>query len=1599
MNKTIVFIDSEIDSEGRIADIGAAYEGGAEFHGVSASEFSDFIANAEYICGHNVIHHDMKYILPALKNPVAAKYIDTLYLSPLLFPERPYHALTKDDKLLSDELNNPLNDAIKAQRLFHDEVNAFMALDERIRKIYFMLLGSVEEFKGFFEYLDYTSADEDIRALFRGAYRGKICDNADIEIFVQQRPAELAYALALIGTEDYHSVTPPWLVHNFPYIGNIMKLLCNTRCKDGCPYCGSMLDIHKKLKDFFGFDEFRTFDNEPLQERAAQAAVDGRSLLAVFPTSGGKSVTFQLPALMAGQTERGLTVVISPLQSLMKDQVDNLSDKGLADAVTVNGLLSPIERTEALERVSSGLATIFYISPEQLRSRTIERLLLSRNVVRFVIDEAHCFSAWGQDFRVDYLYIGDFIREYCNKKGMLRPIPVSCFTATAKQKVISDIRDYFKEKLGLELELFASSTARKNLRYNVIYRNNDAEKYNMLRQLIEQKDCPTIVYASRTRRTVDIADKLTKDGFPALPYNGRMESAEKVANQDAFMNGEVGIIVATSAFGMGVDKKDVGLVIHYDISDSLENYVQEAGRAGRDPMLNAECYVLFNNDDLDKHFTLLNQTKLSIGDIQRVWSAMKGMTKYRPTVCCSALEIARAAGWDDSKKDVETRVKTAISALEQAGYIKRGHNVPRVYATSILAKNVEEARIKIERSGLFSENEIAQSVRIVKCLISERSRSKAGTDDAESRVDYLADKLYMEKKDVIGCVNLMRQAGVLADSMDMSAYIYSGDNENRALRILENNAKLERFLLEQFSDEEKEYNLKQLNEAAENAGIKFSNIKRITTLMHFLTIKEYIKKEQRGNDNVIITPKRPVNELLERSDKRCEIARFIVKRLYSESQDSIKTVTSKNSALVEFSLVGLYNDFIAEPHLDTSLSDIVLSDVEDALLYLSKIESMKLEGGFFVLYNGMELRRLILDNKIRYKNEDYRSLESYYKHKIQQIHIVGEYANLMVKDYNSALQFVQDYFRMDFKGFIAKYFKGERAIEITRNISPEKYHQLVDELSDVQRKIISDAQSKYIVVAAGPGSGKTRVLVHKLASLMMLEDAKHEQLLMLTFSRAAATEFKKRLMALIGNAANFIEIKTFHSYCFDLLGKIGSLDGVDDVIPKAVEIINSGEVEIGRIAKSVLVIDEAQDMDGHEYALVRALMSRNEDMRVIAVGDDDQNIYEFRHSDSRYMKSFLTEFGAARYELIDNYRSGKNIVSLANEFAKTLKKRMKTTPIHAVSEEIGNVRIIRHKSEYLVEPVVNNVIETYREGKACVLTATNDEALRVCSMLNKRGVRARLIQSPDGFKLRDLAEVRYFLKKIDERLQTAVVSDELWEYAKSELNKKYHDSACIEICNNMISDYEKTKGYSIYRTDIEEFIRESNYDDFYSDELDAVYVSTIHKAKGREFDNVYMLLNNVRPDGGEQSRKLYVGITRAKNNLYIHCNGNIFDGYNIPDVENTVDDTLYGEPCEIALPLAHTDFYLDHFKKNKELIFGLKSGMLLSVNNNKLIAEINGRNVCAAVFSKQRLKEIETYKVKGYFPYAAQIKFIVAWRRKEDDRDYPVLLVDLFFRK
>lgn len=1564
------FIDLEIDGKGRILDIGGV-KNGLSFHSARIPEFAGFVSDCDCLCGHNIIGHDIKYLKPFLRKEYVL--VDTLYLSPLLFPQKPYHKLLKDDKILSEELNNPLNDSLKAQSLYDDEVMAFKALDKDFQQLYYDLLNEDIHFSGFFKSIEYVPSRKPFffrkstADIFRELFKGKICEHSNVESFVRDHKVECAYAAALISTDDRNSITPAWILRNYQGVENVIRGLRAVNCGDAsCAYCSQKLNAEYSLKKWFGYDRFRTFGGEPLQENAAKAAIKGESLLAIFPTGGGKSLTFQLPALMAGETVRGLTVVISPLQSLMKDQVENLEKKGISEAVYINGLLSPIERRNALERVESGEASLLYVAPEQLRSKTIEKVLMSRTLVRIVIDEAHCFSAWGQDFRIEYMFIGEFIRHLQESKGLHTPIPVSCFTATAKPKVISDICDYFRDRLGITLKRFTTDVARTNLRYTVLFRASDEDKYQTLRNLLDGTKCPAIVYVTRTKAAEKIAERLSKDGFDAKAFHGQMEVNTKVKAQDDFMSGKVRIIVATSAFGMGVDKSDVGLVVHYEISDSLENYIQEAGRAGRDVNSQAECYVLYNDDDLNKHFILLNQTKLTLSEINQVWSAVKKLTAKHDCIHISALEIARKAGWEEIR-DVETKVKSAIAALETAGYLRRGMNSPRIFATSIVPRNMDEASERIERCPDFTEDDKLDARRIIKSLISERSRSRAGTAEAESRVDYLSDMLGIETRKVISIVERMRVAGILAKDDDMTAYLRLGQ-----LRKFKYYIQLERFLVETVIGECTKFSLKEINEKAIASGIARSSVKDIRTILFFWTIRHYIEKRPVTDDYIQIAAKVSASDLEKQIAVRNSIASFIVYRFKDNNKEEDGEVK------VGFSLAGLvgdYNDSALFPEkIDVGMA-------EEALLFLAKTGILNLEGGFMVLYNKLQIERL-KDGKYRYKKEDYRNLDEFYKQRIQQIHIIGKYANMMVSDRKRAVEYVHDYFVMEFKSFIKKYFDSKEEKRIGRNVSERKYNELFGGLTQTQSAIINDNESRFIVVPAGPGSGKTYVLVRKLASLILLEDVKSEQLLMLTFSRAAAVEFKKRLRDLIGNAAEYVEIKTFHSYSFDILGRKGSVDDSGHIVADAVEGILRGRVERSRITKSILVIDEAQDLGVQEFELVKELIRLNDDMRVIAVGDDDQNIYEFRGSDSGNMKSLITDYGASVYEMMENFRSSEAVVSISNNYVKGMSNRLKSAPIICRRSDRGCVRLIHHASLDYEQAIVNEILSGAPGGTVCVLTATNDDALVISALLNKSGRRARLIRSNDGFYLRDLAEFRFFLDTIRE-FDAACLDNDTWTKSAEMVVEHFRGSECLEMFRNCLEAFNEECPGRKYISDFENFLLESRLEDFSKSRSSEIIVSTVHKSKGCEYDNVYISLKGLGDITDRERRMIYVGMTRAKNNLSVHfSNVNLFLDKSLQRfiIE---DNTVYGAPVEVLMQLSHRDVVLDIFKGCQDSLPGLLSGTGLFVSGDYLYAETGGRRVKVLRFSSAFRIQLSRMVSKGYLPVKAKVRFQVFWSYEE----------------
>lgn len=1588
----ILFFDLEAgERDGKITDIGAVYRE-HRFHDRSIDAFGRFAAQAAYACGHNILAHDVPLLEQSQldRSFFTKPFIDTLYLSALLFPEKPYHHLVKDYKLNKESVNDPLADVLLVKQLFADEVNRFNELPGEQKAIYAGLLSDQSQFKGFFQALGYGGAlpVQEMVKRVQAFYDERLCMDADLEALASMQPVELAYALAIISTRNADSITPPWLLKRYPQVNEVIYRLRSKPCaNEHCAYCTQKLDPYKALYNFFGYESFRKFEageTVPLQERVVKAALKEDSLLGIFPTGGGKSLAFQLPALMAGEANRALTVVISPLQSLMKDQVDVLNKRhSIVKAVTINGLLSPLERKKAIERVREGGVHLLYISPESLRSKTIFDLLCDRLIARVVIDEAHCFSSWGQDFRVDYLYIGDFISELQKAKQQERPIPVSCFTATAKPQVIEDIKAYFRHKLGLELTLYKTNARRTNLSYSIYDAPTREVKYQKLKNLLDQKAGAKIVYVSRTKTAEKIAESLAQEGFKALAYHGKMNTDEKIRNQEAFMSNEADVIVATSAFGMGVDKSDIEMVVHYEISDSLENYIQEAGRAGRSESISAECYVLFNEDDLNKHFSLLNTTKINHKEIAQVWKAIKYISGNKEKFCKSALQIAKKAGWDDDVRGIENRITAAVAALEDCGYIKRSLNTSRIFATSLIVKSIEKANAIIRQSQHFTEDEKMTAIDMVKIIVRED----------ETRVDYLAENLGKNIYEIKQVLNKLQEEKILGYTTDLTAFIDISKGNSNSAKILSFYNQLENILLEILPDKDTIVSLKEVNETVEAMGLQGCTIDRIKDILRCWEIKHYLTKErlERNANAYHIRFIIDRQTLKDKVEKRQEAAVLAMDFLASKMEREITADSSKRDKALEFSLGELKEKI--EGSDDMFAGTRRLHEYEEALLYLNLISSIKLEDGFLVLYKALNIERLEKDNRKKFTKDDYAKLDAFYKHRIEQIHIVGEYAKKMLRNHKEALTFVDDYFTLDYADFIRKYFPN-RKTEIQRPVTASKFEELFGKLSAGQLEIVKDNVSKKILVAAGPGSGKTRVLVHKVGSLLMMEDIKPDQFLMLTFSRAAAMEFRTRLYELVGPIANYIEINTYHSYCFNLLGRVGTLEKSDAIIKKAVEAMRDGSIpDTSYTNKSVLVVDEFQDINGDEHDLLQEIIKQAEDIRVVAVGDDDQNIYEFRKADNKYMKEFGAD--AKRYDLLMNFRSRQNLVHFSNQFLKSINNRVKNEFIIPKSNEDGKIKIVSHAGAELIVPLVQDLIKNNYEGTTAVLTATNEDAALAETVLKQNGIPVRLILASDSFALYNLVELRFFSGLLDNDTEgkLGLIPDESWKQAKLQLAERYKDSIRLELALSVINRFEKETSRKS-RIDWRNYLAESNIEDFYSPGKEQVIVSTMHKAKGKEFDNVYLMLNNYRLRDDAARRVVYVAITRAKNNLIIHQHQmNCFDAIYVDALEKVNDATVHHPAKEISLHASLKGVQLWYFDKPPAAarVPQLKAGeILLSVSGDTLLNDITG--VSVAKLSAKMNEEITRWKQKGYAVQKAQVNYVVWWRDKDSGKEYPVIL-------
>jgi ATP-dependent DNA helicase RecQ len=353
------------------------------------------------------------------------------------------------------------------------------------------------------------------------------------------------------------------------------------------------------LQQYWGYPNFR-----PLQEDIVDSVMAGKDTLALLPTGGGKSICFQVPAMAM----EGLCLVITPLIALMKDQVAHLVDKGIPAAAIYSGM-HPDALELAYNQAAYGRLKFLYVSPERLQTDAFIEALKRMKVCLLAVDESHCISQWGYDFRPPYLKIAD-IRPYMPKT------PVLALTATATAKVVDDIqfRLGFKEK-----NVFQSSFERKNVTYNVYH---EADKYGVLRRKLEaMKEGSAIVYVRNRKRTQVISDWLNSVGISATFYHAGLDAKTRDERQELWMKGKVKVIAATNAFGMGIDKPDVRLVIHMDLPDSIEAYFQEAGRAGRD-LKPSEAFLLVSPADVTKLQENLTQSFPELERIKLIYNAL-----------------------------------------------------------------------------------------------------------------------------------------------------------------------------------------------------------------------------------------------------------------------------------------------------------------------------------------------------------------------------------------------------------------------------------------------------------------------------------------------------------------------------------------------------------------------------------------------------------------------------------------------------------------------------------------------------------------------------------------------------------------------------------------------------------------------------------------------------------------------------------------------------------------------------------------------------------------------------------------------------------------
>ena len=1575
----VTAIDLETNRQGSIRHMGAftddnhnfEHKGGGEKEVLAALvRLNDFCRGSRFILGHNLIGHDFPVLrsikpdLGLLNKPV----IDTLFLSPLAFPRNPYHRLVKDYKLVRDSLNDPVADARLALSIFKEQYQAFQKQaqqePELIRFYHYCFAtarvvsnnsdcrGLAEVFQSLLE--EPLNSDQQAFQALSKICRGLACPPQLERVALQHLPkAELRvmlpYCIAWLKVSGGNSVLPSWVRHRFPAIPDLLKRLREEHCgNEHCHYCADNHDPVKQLQRYFNYSDFRTTsDGRRLQRDIVTAGMNNEPLLGILPTAGGKSICFQIPALVRYYRRGLLTVIISPLQALMKDQVDNLKKKtGSMAVAAIYGLLTPPERGAILEQVRLGDIGLLYISPEQLRNRSVINVLSQREIGCWVFDEAHCLSNWGHDFRPDYLYCSRFIREQAKKNQLPLP-PIACYTATAKTDVAEDICHHFQSTLGQQLTRFQGGVERSNLSYEV-HLVTQATKSGRVAELIEERlpeDGSCIVYCATRKNTEELSGFLAHKGLSAVHFHGGLEAPAKKDILEHFVQGNVRIICATNAFGMGVDKDNVRLVVHADIPGSLENYLQEAGRAGRDERL-AECILLFDEQDIETQFKLGALSQVHQRDIQQILRGIRRLEKEpEQDIVITTGELLRSESVDTSfdldERSADTKVKTAIAWLERSDFLERNENVNQVFQGKPLFSTLDEATNRLDRLQL-SPTKRQRWELILSELIN------ADPDEGIS-ADHLAEQIGHQLKDgngqtplstidIMAILNQMADVGLVSNGLLMTAFLRP-KGRNNARDIHKKLCQLERAMLDMLRQahpddhEQTAYplDLRALNQKLLDEGLDFSNPDLLRNLLKSLAEDGKGLAESRGSiefryaykDHYYLKLCRTWTNIVAIMERRQVLSQHILNALYQAINPSEQS--SQAEVLVEFSL-GALRDSIRQDMTLAVHNDKELAAIERGLLFLHEQNAIILQQGLAVFRQAMTLKLNQPARGRRYNKGDYDPLARHYEARVAQVHVMNEYARLGLEKIRSALRLVRDYFEQDNLSFLSRYFRGKRKL-LEQATSEQSLKDIVESLGNPQQQAIVQAPAdRNMLVLAGPGSGKTRVVVHRCAYLTRVQRVQPFSILVLCYNHSAAVTLRKRLKHLLGREAREITVQTFHGLAVRLTGVSLSPDqkkdkgdrdfDFDKLIPKATALLR-GHIQLPGIADDqvrekllagfqYILVDEYQDIDEQQYDMISAIAGRTlndgeEKLSILAVGDDDQSIYGFRRANVKYIRQFEQDYKADRHYLVQNYRSTRHIINAANSLIVHNQDRMKTEQEISINnarksqpagglldklDPVGRGKVQILSCQNISTQTLATVQELQRlkelwsdlQWTDCAILArhgiSKPELTHIRSALEYAGVPVSLpLENGQNFSLFRVREFDALLRCLGQHREALADSQQLRDWVvQLNLASGPWKSKLLAL----VESWEEETGgaelpVSAFSTYLVDYLREARREQRFGE---GVHVGTVHSSKGMEFRVVFLL------DGGWQTRKqndreeerrlLYVGMTRAMEQLIIY---------------------------------------------------------------------------------------------------------------------------------